>query len=101
MLDSEGPFHVLTVARRKEGEAHLVELTVDRPEVAGFHLAALLATGLGRGLIHRLYAAGSDRVELRVIDGLQQRDRPLAQLSQPGPAHIKATALQPLVLSIQ
>src|SRR4051812_14038329 len=101
MLDSKSTFHVRTVAGGKEREAHLVVFAIDRPKIAGLHLAALLATRLDRRLIHRLYSTGADRAELRVIDGLQQRDRSLAQLSQPGSTHIKATVLQSLVLPVQ
>ena len=74
---------------------------VHRPEIGGLHLAALLAPGLDRGLIHRFHTAGSDRVELRVVDGFQQRDRLLTQLRQPGSADFNAAVLEALVLTIQ
>src|SRR6266852_288506 len=98
MLDSERTLYVLPVTGGEEREAHLIVLAVNRPEVSGLHLAALLATGLDRRLVHGLYTAGPDRVELCVIDGLQQRDRPLSQLRQPRSADIDAAVLQALML---
>jgi hypothetical protein len=72
-----------------------------RPEIGELHLAALLASGLDRGLIHRFHPVRSDRVELSVVDGLQQRDRLLAQLRQPGSADLNATVLDVRIASMK
>ena len=57
-----------------EREAHLIELAVDRPEVAGVHLAVAGASGLDRRLVHGLDAARADRGVLRLVDRRQQAD---------------------------
>jgi len=75
--------------------------TVNRPEVAGLHLATTAQAGLDRGLVHRDDAAGTDRIELRRVDGFEQLCRLLHQLCQPRPAGLEAGLLQALVLAVQ
>src|SRR3569833_1948401 len=75
MFESKRTLHVLPLARVKKCEAHLVELTIDWPEVAGLHFAALLATVLDRRLIHGLDATGPDGAKLCLVYGLLGEDR--------------------------
>src|SRR3954470_16210126 len=100
MIDSEEFMHILPFTGWEIREAHLIVLPVHRPEVSEPHLAALLAASLDRGLVHRLHTTCSDRIELRVINGLQREDRLLTQLCQPRSADFDATVLEALVLSI-
>jgi hypothetical protein len=59
---------VVMTAREVEREAHLVELAVEPPEVAGIHLAVPGTAGLDRGLIHGLDPALQHRGVLGLID---------------------------------
>ncbi len=85
-LQSQHFAHLSVRAGGEEGETDLVLLPVDRPEIAGLHLAAPRAARFDRRLVHRGDAAQTDRGELRRIDRLQQSDRALCELRQPWPA---------------
>ena len=101
LLEPQRLLYVLVPARLEEREAHLVVLAIDRPEVRRVHLARPGAPGLDRRLVHRLDAAGADRRELRLVDGLEQLRALLHQLRQPWPAELEARRDQPLVLPVQ
>jgi hypothetical protein len=66
----------------KERKADFVRFAVDRPEVAGLHLAAAGATRFDRGLIHRLDTDQADRGKLCLVDRAKQADDALGGLRQ-------------------
>jgi hypothetical protein len=84
-----------------EWEAHFIELPVDRPEIAGVHLAVTGASGFDRRLVHGFDAAGADRGELGLVDRGEQSDDSLGDLGQLGPTDPDATGAQALMLAIQ
>ena len=59
------------------------------------------SAGLDRGLVHGLHAGGPDRGELRGVDRLQQADRALGDMGEPGAADGDPGRFQPLVLAVQ
>lgn len=82
-------------------ETHLIEFTVNRPEVARLHLAVTSAPGLDGGLVHRLDAAYADRSELRLVDRRKQADRGLRELGEPRTAHANAGGREALMLAVE
>ena len=84
---------LLFLARLGIGEADLLALPVHRPEPGGAHLALDCPPGFYRRLIHCDDAALLDRDQLGLVNRLQQRDRLLAQLGEPGAGEIKTSTL--------
>ena len=101
LLEPQRLLHVLVPTRLEEREAHFVVLAVDRPEVRRLHLARPGAPGFDGRLVHRLDAAGTDRGELGLVDGLEQLRALLYELGQPRPAELEARRDEPLVLAVQ
>src|SRR6202030_1654523 len=76
-------------------------LAVDRPEVAGLHLAVAGASGLDRRLVHGLDATRADRGQLGLVDRREQADESLSQLRQPRPADPDAGGTEALMLAVK
>jgi len=67
-VGAQGLRDVLAATTLVIGEADLVTLAIDGPEVAPLHLARAAAAGLDRGLVHGLDPALANRLQLRGID---------------------------------
>ena len=93
--------HMFGAAGFAKGKADLVAFAIDRPEIALFHLALAVPSGLDRGLVHGLDAGIADRGELGFVDGFQQRGPLLRQLREPRAADGEAGIHQALMLAIE
>ncbi len=91
----------LARARIRERKHDLVPVAVDRPEVAGLHLAPTLPTGLDRRLVHRYDVACQHRCPLSLVDRLQQISRAVHQPGQGRSGQADSGRCHPLVLAIQ
>ena len=98
---AQGLLDMLVAARLEVREADFVVIAVDRPEERCLHLAAAGLAGLDRRLVHRDDVARADRVQLRLVDRLEQLRGLLHELGQPGTAEVEAGIDKTLVLAIQ